>query len=106
MSIQVRVNFTNETPLGDYSDCLVYELADFFNPNGTRKITNAELRDTIQVRTAAWKETVRVARERVTPERTLEQTFGEDPDTELAKVYRYLKRNRPELLATVDQEPV
>ena len=105
MSIQVRVSFTNETPLGDYSDCLVYELGDFFNANGTRKITNVQLRDAAQAKTAVWKAAVRAARAVVTPEPTLEEMFGQYPEVDLAKAYRYLKRRKPLNISEVDQEP-
>ena len=106
MSIQVRVSFTNETPIGDYSDCLVYKLADFFDSNGKRKITNVQLRDAIQAKTQVWREAVRVARERVTPEPTLEEMFDGYPEADLAKAYRYLKRNKLRIISEVDQEPV
>ena len=98
MSIQVRVSFTNETSIGDYSDCLIYELSDFFKADGTRKITNPELHARIQARANKWANAVKAARENATPpvETTEEELAQSLTRNDLRRLKAYLAA-RPEL---------
>ena len=76
-TVEVRVKFVRNTPDGELHDCLVFSLADFFNPDGTRKLTNAQVNASIQVKVTAWRNAVAAQRAIITPEPTDDEVFGE-----------------------------
>ena len=77
-TITVRVAFVRLTDEGELHDCLIYPEADFYNANGTRKISDGQLNAAIAVRTNNWRSAVAQAKldEQARPEPTLDEEFG------------------------------
>ncbi len=95
LSISVRVMFTRHTEEGDYSDCLVYPIAEFLNPDGTQKISQQRIDKDIEDRINPWLQRVKQAKAdaMIRPEPTLDELFAEFDDERIEKFKIWLEQN-------------
>lgn len=79
-TIQVQVRIERETKFGSYHDALYFTSTDFFNEDGTRKVTDEQIEALAQQRVANHELNIEEARLRPpAPEPTDEELFGNLP---------------------------
>lgn len=96
--INIQVRIERQTKYGDYHDALYFSSSEFFNDDGTRKLTDEQIEAHAQQRVANFEKNIEDARLRPPPpEPTDEELFGNLPPDYVDKFVKWAdkKKNPP-----------